>query len=355
VGAIPHEGDGEPLALATDTSTGHIIVVTGSGIQALDGRTGAIVHRVAMALYPLATTVDQRVGHAFVLDLDGRVSEGRIVVLDTRSGHPLPGMVIARGDKRDLGDIAVDERAGRVFVTKPAAGTVSVFDTRSGALLATTLVDLDRSFGTLAVAPTDGHVFVGGQMGVSMLDSRGRTVLRRTAIGAAPIAMVVDERAHRLVAGDDVLDAFGNAHGITGVSVLDTRSGALLRPVQVAPSDTSAALAVDARRGRILVALQGATDPLDGQTFSAPGRVLVFDAGTGALVRTVAAGYAPQAMAVDERDGRIVILNAAVRVRVPDQWAWIPRWTRRWLPFLPPSGPSTRVAPGEVWILDPSR
>ena len=355
VRTIPHEGDGEPLALATDTSTGHIIVVTGSDIQVLDGQTGAIVHRVAIPMYPLATTVDQRVGHAFVLDLGGRVSGGRVVVLDTRSGHPLPRMVIVRGDKRDLGDIAVDERAGRVFVTKRAAGTVSVFDTRSGALLATTLVDLHRSFGTLAVAPTDGHVFVAGQTGVSMLDSRGRTVLRRTALGAAPVIMAVDERAHRLVAGDDVLDAFGNAHGITGVSVLDTRSGALLRTVQVAPSDSGAALAVDERRGRILVALQGATDPLDGQTFTAPGRVLVFDAGTGALVRTVVAGYAPQAMAVDERDGRIMVLNDAVKVRVPDRWAWIPRWARRWVPFLPSSGPSTRAMPGEVRILDVTR
>lgn len=355
VRTIPHEGGGEPLALATDTSTGHIIVVTGSGIQVLDGQTGAIVHRVAMALYPLATTVDQRVGQAFVLDPGGRVSGGRVVVLDTRSGHPLPRMVIVRGDTRDLGDIAVDERAGRVFVTKPAASTVSVFDTRSGALLATTLVDLDRLFGTLAVAPTDGHVFVAGQTGVSMLDSRGRTVLRRTALGAAPVIMAVDERAHRLVAGDDVLDAFGNTHGITGVSVFDTRSGALLRTVQVAPSESGAALAVDARRGRILVALQGATNPLDGQTFIAPGRVLVFDARTGALVRTVVAGYAPQAMAVDERDGRIVVLNDAVKVRVPDRWAWIPRWARRWLPFLPSSGPSTRAMPGEVRILDVTR
>lgn len=360
VGTIPRAsyGDsyGEPLTLATDTAIGHIVVVTGDGIQVLDGRTGAIVHSVAMPMYLLAVAVDQRSGHAFILDLGGRVSGGRVVVLDTRSGRLLHITMVAGGDTRgDMGDIAVDGRARRVFVTKPAAGTVSVLDARTGAALTTTLVDLDRSFGTLAVAAGDGHVFVAGQTGISMLDRRGRTALRRVALGAAPVAMVVDERTHRLVAGDDVLDAFGNAHGITGVSVFDTRSGALLRTIQVASSDSIAALAVDERRGRALVALQGATDPLDGQTFTAPGRVLVLDMRTGALVRTIDAGYAPQAMAVDERDGRIVILNAAVRVRVPDRWAWIPRWTRRWVPFLPSSGPSTRAAPGEVRILDVTR
>ena len=31
---------------------------------------------------------------------------------------------------------------------------------------------------------------------------------------------------------------------------------------------------------------------------------------------------------------------------------WVPRAVRRWIPFLPSSGPSTRAVPGEVRMLD---
>ncbi len=55
---IPRAGDGAPLSLTADTSTGHIVVV-GNGIQVLDGRTGAVVHSVVTPMYRSVVVPDR--------------------------------------------------------------------------------------------------------------------------------------------------------------------------------------------------------------------------------------------------------------------------------------------------------
>jgi DNA-binding beta-propeller fold protein YncE len=96
----------------------------------------------------------------------------------------------------------------------------------------------------------------------------------------------------------------------SSLSLIDLRDGHLLRTVpltrtvfftqevfHLAPQDT---LAVDTRRGRLYVPVQGA-DP------SKPGAVLGFDDRTGALATAWPVGINPQHVAVAPLEGRVVV------------------------------------------------
>jgi len=60
------------------------------------------------------------------------------------------------------------------------------------------------------------------------------------------------------------------------------------------------AVIVDGARGRIFVAHRGVM----------PGQVTVIDARTGRVLRDVAVGAAPSALAVDERGGHVFVVNS---------------------------------------------
>ena len=135
--------------------------------------------------------------------------------------------------------------------------------------------------------------------------------------------------------------------GDTTLSLLDARHGWTLRTI--AAGGHPSALAVDARRGRVLVANLGVTDT-NGLPTGA-GSVDIVSALTGAVLRTVPVGVAPSALAIDERTGRAVVVNAGGPVHVPGLWDWLPRWLVRRLPFLSSQVPGTRTVPGSVSVL----
>jgi YVTN family beta-propeller protein len=203
----------------------------------------------------------------------------------------------------------VDQRTGRAFVINQNSDSVSVLDTHSGALLHTT--HIGRDLFALAVHEQTGRVFVANG-NVSALDG--------------------------------------------GLSILDAASGRLLRSVTVGMLPT--AVAVDERSGRVFVANKG---PIDSNLVpTGNGTVTVLDARSGAVLRTVPVGTYPTAITVDERAGRAFVVNASgTSVRVSQGW-----WERavQWLqparlPWLPrPATPSLiRSATGSVSMLDASR
>jgi DNA-binding beta-propeller fold protein YncE len=129
------------------------------------------------------------------------------------------------------------------------------------------------------------------------------------------------------------------------VIMLDARSGALIRTVVL--SDGPGPLVVDERAGRVVVL-----------TRSWPGtisHVSILDARTGALLRTLPVGVRANGMAVDERNGHVLVINGPDFVIVPDSWAWLPAWLRRRLPFLPPPGRHSRPVRSGVTMIDPMR
>jgi DNA-binding beta-propeller fold protein YncE len=313
----------------------------GGSVSVVDLRNGTVVRRVAVGDDPRAIAVDEQDGRVFVANDD----DASVSVLDARSGVPLRTTRVGPGPRA----LAVDAPSHRVFVVSAGDGTVSMLDARSGVLLRTIHLDaapaygsttsrvIVPSFGSVAVAALGGRVFVGSGQAVAVLDARSGRVLRTVVVTEAVRHLVADPRAgHVFIAGD------------TGVSLLDARHSWSLRTITAGGHPS--ALAVDARRGRVLVANMGVTDT-NGLPTGA-GRVDIVSALDGAVLRSVPVGVAPSALAIDERTGRAVVVNAGGPVHVPSLWDWLPRWLVRRLPFLSSlQAPGTHTVPGSISVL----
>lgn len=183
--------------------------------------------------------------------------------------------------------IAMDTQTRRVFVVDHAASvdehvpvpiTVSILDTTTKMILST------------RVLPTEGYTTVPGPQGIAL-----------------------DERTNRvfILTNSRHVDASTSRTSYSGnVSTLDTRTGAVLRTVHLANPAT--AVAVDARTTRVFV-LTTAIIPddgdLTGHSPSGSGAMTIMDAATGSVLGRVAVGAAPDALAVDERSGRVFVAN----------------------------------------------
>jgi YVTN family beta-propeller protein len=101
-------------------------------------------------------------------------------------------------------------------------------------------------------------------------------------------------------------------------------------------------VAVDARRHHAFVVNQGASS------------VSVLDTRSGAVMRTLAVGRLPVAVAVDVSTHHAFVLNSLAVGQAYDLWSWLPRAThvRRWLPWLPQAVSRAGTVPGSVSILD---
>jgi YVTN family beta-propeller protein len=101
---------------------------------------------------------------------------------------------------------------------------------------------------------------------------------------------------------------------------------------------------MDARTGRAFVANGDANS------------VSVLDVRCGVVLRTLAVGVHPLAVAVDQQARRAFVVNYGGSMREPASW-WAP-WMarlRRWLPWLPQPMPVVRTEPASVSVIDVSR
>ncbi len=115
---------------------------------------------------------------------------------------------------------------------------------------------------------------------VSMIDTRSGTLIRTIDAGESPTAVAVDARHQRAY----VLDA-------GSVYVLDTATGTLLRTISLRGGDDS--LTVDPSTGHVYTASY------------TTGTVSMFDGGTGRLLQVVTVGQGVVGMLVDERTHRL--------------------------------------------------
>lgn len=274
-------------ALAVDERAGTVFAVGPTVVSMLDATNGRFLRQLAVGETPTTVAVDARVGHAFVVD----PGSNAVYMLDTRTGTVVRGQSMVMTPAL----VAVDEQGGQALVTS-GSPFVSVLDARSGASVRTAV--LRASGGPLAVDGRSGHVFVldPGGNSVAMLDMRAGLVLRRIAVGLFPVALAIDARRGRAyVVSRDEATSF-NPTTTGGVSVLDTR--------------------------------------------------------TGAVLRTIPVGVDPVAVAVDEESGRVFVATRGGTMVAPDRWRWLPSWLRGRLPFLPPPGPHLRVTPPGVTAFD---
>jgi len=140
-----------------------------------------------------------------------------------------------------------------------------------------------------------------------------------THVGQAPTILAVDDRhGHVFVlsagpAPTSSAAPSASRQPLSSVSMLDVTTGRVLRTTPIDPSPQ--AMAVDERTGRVFVACDGA--PVAGGSASV---VDVLDAGSDRLMTTIPAGgadFRPQSLAVDEQTGH-VYLSSLERIYVLD-------------------------------------
>ena len=334
-----------PQALTVDDRDAHVLVANGDNtVHVLDAQNGGVLHTGHVRSASIGTTMMAtvaRAGHVFV------TGDTSVTMLDARSGRVL--RTIALGVL--LTGLVVDTHRGHVFATgyngASDVGTVSMLDATSGAVLRTVTLDQSPSPGPVAVDERSGHAFVLDRSidSFSIIDTPSRRVLHSINVGAQtyPQAAAVDGHTGR------VFLAVSDESSAGRVRVLDVRNGHILHTVMVGWDPI--ALVVAVRAGRVFAVNAGSA--ARGST----GSISVLDATNGRLVRTVRLGMLPHAAAVDERAGRLVVVGDPVVGAAPvtDVCGWMPRWLRRWLPFVSQQRRRIPIVSGRASVLDLSR
>jgi len=347
-------------AMALDAGRQRLFVVnsddigTASQLVALDARTGAIVRVVRAGHNARAVAVDTRAGHVFVAN----AADHTVSMLDAA------GLALVRTVDVPYAPtaIAVDARAARAVVVgysdrfhdpdERTMGWASLLDTGAGTLLRT--VGLGAGAGAVVVDAPAGRAVVANEADgtLSLLDTRSGRVVRTVPVSQGPMTLAVDARRGRVVV----------MNGWDGVlRVVDARTGTLLRTAYLGspPSVMAApprAVAVDERSGRVFVTAWGRTDAV-GLPLG-DGWVQALDASTGAAPVTIPVGVAPVAISVEERSGRAIVVNGGGVIDADGGWQgqvlrragqWLP-----WLPWLSPGATARPPVPGSVSVLAPS-
>jgi len=307
-------------------------------VSVLDATTGRRVRTVSVGGDPWALAVDDRTRHLVVADYvtvqagGGGYDTTHLTTLDARRGRVIRDLALGRVG---ISALAVDDHAGRAVALT------------------------NNFFGASGVNPNSGAVHI--------LDTTTGALVQSTPLTGLPVSLVVDIRAGRVVVTYNgpvrVVTTTQTAPGgfvqgrsvslvPTGkgrVSVLETRSGRLLRTAQVDGAPGAVALGVTP--GHILVA-SASPSGTGGQVLGG-GTITLLNEQTGVIqsVVSVAAPLTARTLAVDSRAGRVFTLNDGVASTAQDPWGWMPSWLRTRLPFLPAHPVRTRPVPARVTVL----
>ncbi len=220
-----------PTSIVIDTHLGLAFILGTTpdhqmhALDVIDTRAGTVVRTLHHVGQPtgslIAAAIDEATHHLFVanngsvLGVTNSTPRPSLEMLDARTGRPLRTITT---NPRALG---VDTRLARLFVTDEPC-TIRIVDTRMGAVIRN--VSLPNSQGTssvqvIAVDTWAHHVFVAGYVpGGTLLDARTGRVLKPAQLSNGTTQLVVDEHAGRIVAAGDY-----------GVGVLDSRTGVVVR------------------------------------------------------------------------------------------------------------------------------
>ncbi len=274
----------------------HRLVVSGNGRAALlDTRRGIVVYATGAALPASSVALDLLHGHTIVVG-DGFPNPGNglyLTVLDSRTGRPLH-KVRLNSDQPIGNSLAVDDAAGRIVVASTSLVVVKTSDPSVSNINA-----LER---------------------VTTLDLSGR-VIRTVVVGqlngptSNGVSIVPDQRRRRAL----VLDP-----DTSTVSVLDERTGALIRAISLAPRRPTRramiynsyleAWAVDESSGHLFVATpppRVTCSTSRGCNPVGPGSLDTFDTQIGRLLHTTAVPDA-RSIAVDPHAGRVLISSNSI-------------------------------------------
>lgn len=134
-------------------------------------------------------------------------------------------------------------------------------------------------------------------------------MLKSIPIAPTPIAGVVDTRDRRVFVLSSKTVPGGEQSSQPGVlTILDAAHGTVLHAVPVGRSPSG--IAVDERTGRVFVLNMGAVRA-QGPPYYGNGQVMMLDAATGTSQRRAAVGIEPVSLVIDEQRGRVFIADEA--------------------------------------------
>jgi YVTN family beta-propeller protein len=264
-GVVVHTGHVRPASsgatmMAIAQRAGHVFVTGDTSVAMLDAGSGRMLRTIALGMLLTGVAVDTHRGHVFGTGYNGASGVGTVSMLDATSGAVLRTVTLDQSPSP--GPVAVDERRGHAFVLDRSIDSLSIIDTASGRVLHSINVGAQTYPQAVAVDGHTGRVFIAvsdeGSAGhVRVLDVRNGRILHTVMVGWDPIALVVAVPAGRVFA----VNAGSASAGSTGsISVLDATSGRLVRTVRLGMSLHAAA--VDQRAGRLVVV----GDPVVGAT-----------------------------------------------------------------------------------------
>lgn len=366
---VPVSPSDGPVLMAVDERAGHVFVVdtpldghVPGTITMLDATSGRFVRALSTGIEPEALVVDAHAGRLFVSGTRG------LAILDTHTGA-----LLRLFDQLSLvGPLAVDDRRQRGFVTGVdnqmglAQGVLWMLDVRTGSLLQQIDLGSPGFFGPIIVDQQSDHLFLTTRRGVLMLDATTGKVLHVLA-QSGRVVLSVDEQASRALIvnmNQQTLDPAAATVPFGTISLLNTRSGAILHTVVVGRGtgyiypctamryvagpgspvldmlngryfiantrdgtvssiavrsgkllytvfigDYPTIVAIDARRQRVFVTIDGSSFNGCSSCKQIMGQVRVLTIGSGAIMGSVRVGIAPQMAVVDEETGHLFVAN----------------------------------------------
>jgi len=310
-----------PMYVAVDARTQHVFVLHSgnnslfNGVSMLSTITGDLLRTVSINGRPRMIAIAESLGFAYIAD----GTSNTISILNTRNGTIVRKLTLGQSGGAVFA-VAVDVRAARLFALEyPDAIALHgsrpllvTFDVRTGIRVGTSAIN-GISIGDMTVDSQSGTVFIPSsasstsQAGfVSMFNSTTGQLRRAITISNVG-SLRVDTLTQRVF-------IFGNAARTGVISILDARSGAVQRVMTLGPWVRPGV--VDQQTGAILALTGGGTTPaLTG--------LQVLDGRTGTLLHTFPAGYDPTAVGIDSQTKRVVIVNRAGSMQPSSllQWA----------------------------------
>ena len=267
-----------PVALVVNPETNRVYVANaeGASVSVLDGSSNTAIATIPVGSNPYAIALDARLNRIFV----ARTFSDQVAAIDAASdkflalktgsadaiavdahrglayllGYEDSELKILRsgtdGHTEIFGKVsvgkhpwamAVDEAAGKLYVTRSGDAALAIVDEDSRAV---NQIAVGRIPCALAVHSSTGEVFVvnHGDATVTVIDPRRNLLVATIPVGKRPQAIAIDAKRNRAYVA--------NSHDST-ITVIDTATHRALKALPV--SGKPYALDVDASSGRIFV------------------------------------------------------------------------------------------------------
>jgi YVTN family beta-propeller protein len=268
----------EPVALAINEATNRIYVANNAGgsVSVIDGSKDAVVATVEVGALPYVLAVNPVTNKIFVSNtfsdkitlIDGetnaistiKAGSADSIVIDTKRdrayliGWEGTSLTVLDSKAAIVGKIkmggmhlwgmAVDEAAGKLYVTRAGKAELAIVDEASGSV---TNIATGSTPCAVAVNPATKLIYVVNHEddAVSVIDGTQGKVLATVKVGEKPQGIAVDAKANRIYVA--------NVHG-DSVSVIDGARNAVIKTLRVGHNPY--AVVVNDRSARLYAVLQ---------------------------------------------------------------------------------------------------